>query len=179
MDNYDLVPTGLIRLVQQNFNAGVDHAGADIGGATSFFVGCALNLGAQDLDREVGLLHKKINYGANYALTQPVFDPEVPGRFRQAYEARFGPLDFPILVGILPLYNQRHASFLHNEVPGIDIPGDIMQRIEAAGEAAASTGVKIAIELLNQLRDQVQGAYLMPPFSRFDLAAEIIEAVKS
>lgn len=178
MDNYDLVPTGLIHLVQQNFNAGVDHAGADIGGATSFFVGCALNLGAQDLDREVGLLRKKIDNGADFALTQPVFDPAVPARFRQAYQDRFGPLEVPILVGILPLYNERHASFLHNEVPGINIPQPIMQRIQSAGDSAAEIGVAIALELLSQLRQQVQGAYLMPPFGRFDLAAEIIEAVR-
>jgi homocysteine S-methyltransferase len=178
MDNYDLVPTGLIRLVQQNFNAGVDHAGVDIGGATSFFVGCALNPGAQDLERELNLLHKKIDCGADFALTQPVFDPAVISRFRQAYQDRFGELALPLLIGLLPLYNERHASFLHNEVPGIIIPEALKQRIEKAGDRAPQVGVAIALELLDQMKDQVQGAYLMPPFGRFELAAEIIEAAK-
>ncbi|MGA9533513.1 MAG: bifunctional homocysteine S-methyltransferase/methylenetetrahydrofolate reductase [Anaerolineales bacterium] len=178
MDNYDLVPTGLIKLVKRNFNTGVDHAGADIGGATSFFVGCALNIGSQDLERETGLLRKKIDSGADFALTQPVFDPSVAFRFLDAYTARYGPLELPILAGILPLYNERHAAFLHNEVPGIRIPQSIQDRVRRAGEAARDEGVRIAVELLEQLRPRVQGVYLMPPFGRYDMGADVVESIQ-
>jgi homocysteine S-methyltransferase len=113
LDDYDLVPTGLIELVKRKFNAGVDHAGARIGAPTSFFVGCALNLCPPDLQREVALLHKKIAAGADFALTQPVYDGEEAKGFLDAYRARFGPPEIPILADILPLLNERHALFLH------------------------------------------------------------------
>ncbi len=80
---------------------------------------------------------------------------------------------------MLPLYNARHASFLHNEVPGMDIPDSIRQRIAAAGEQGSDEGVRIAVELLASLRGLVQGAYLMPPFGRYEMAADIIDAVRA
>jgi len=83
----------------------------------------------------------------------------------------------PLLVGILPLVSTRHASFLHHEVPGISIPETIRTRLEDAKENAAAEGIKIAIELVEEMRPFIQGIYLMPPFNRFDYAAEIIEAV--
>jgi homocysteine S-methyltransferase len=178
MDDYDLVPSGLIKLIQHGFNQGVDHAGSDIGEATSFFTGCALNLCAQDLDREMRLLQKKLDAGANFALTQPVYDPALAGKFLETYQSRYGELTVPVLVGVLPLYSDRHAAFLHHEVPGILIPDSIHARIQAAGEDAPKVGVQVAIELLNSLSNMVQGAYLMPPFSRYNMAAEIIEAVR-
>jgi homocysteine S-methyltransferase len=88
-------------------------------------------------------------------------------------------LKLPILVGVLPLYSIRHASFLHHEVPGILIPDSIQSRIDAAGEDAPKVGIQVAVELLNSLHDIVQGAYLMPPFNRYDMAAEIIEAIRA
>jgi homocysteine S-methyltransferase len=179
MDDYDLVPSGLIKLIKHGFNTGVDHAGADIGEATSFFIGTALNLGAKDVGREIRLLRKKMTAGADFALTQPVYEARTVERFLKAYQSEFGPLDLPILVGLLPLYNHRHAAFLHNEVPGIDIPTSIRDRIDAAGEDSAAEGVRVAIELMDEMRDMVQGVYLMPPFSRYDLAAEIIEAIRA
>jgi methionine synthase I (cobalamin-dependent)/5,10-methylenetetrahydrofolate reductase len=179
MDNYDLVPTGMIKLIKHSFNAGVDHAGADIGGPTSFFVGCALNLGAQDMGREIRLLHKKIDSGADFALTQPVYDPAIARAFMEAYAERYGPPEIPVLAGMLPLYNIRHAAFLHNEVPGIRIPETILARIDKSGESAPQEGVRIAVELLDELRGVVQGAYLMPPFGRYEIAAEIIDGVRA
>ncbi len=178
MDDYDLVPTGLIKLIQQGFNQGIDLAGSDIGEATSFFTGCALNLGAKDLERELRLLRKKLDSGAQFALTQPVYDPDLATGFLKAYKNRYGDLGLPILVGVLPLYNARHAAFLHHEVPGIQIPDAIQARIEAAGEDAPRVGVQVAVELLNALTDRVQGAYIMPPFGRYDMAAEIIETIR-
>jgi homocysteine S-methyltransferase len=83
-----------------------------------------------------------------------------------------------MLIGILPLVNNRHANFLHHEVPGISIPEATMARMEQAGENGPRAGVEIAIELINAMRDVAQGIYLMPAFSRYDLTAEVIEAVK-
>ena len=88
-----------------------------------------------------------------------------------------GPLP-PLLLGILPLANSRHAAFLHNEVPGLLIPETIRRRMDTARENAPAEGIKIAIELVEQMRADIQGVYLMPPFNRFDTAAEIIDAVK-
>jgi len=178
MDNYDLVPSGLIKLIKGSFNVGVDHAGADIGQPTSFFVGCALNLTPQDMEQEVRALRRKLSAGADFLLTQPVFQPQQAETFLKAYEVRYGPLTIPILVGVLPLYSARHASFLHNEVPGVSIPEGIQQRLSQAGESGAPEGVRIALELIEQMRSWASGIYLMPQFGRYDLAAEIIEGCR-
>ena len=84
----------------------------------------------------------------------------------------------PILAGVLPLYGYRHASFLHNEVPEIVIPDEIQQRVKKAGDKAPDEGVRIACELVEQMRAWAQGVYLMPPFNRYDLAVDIVEAAK-
>jgi homocysteine S-methyltransferase len=176
-DNYDVVPSGLIRLIKHGFNLGLDHHGAQIGEATSFFVGCALNPADKELDREIRVLNRKVEAGADFVLTQPVFDPRRVKKALKAYADRYGPLPIPVLVGVLPLYGSRHAAFLHNEVPGISIPPETRKRIQAAGEQAPQTGIEIAIEILQQLSGISQGAYLMPPFGRYDMAAEIIEGL--
>jgi homocysteine S-methyltransferase len=175
MDDYDLVPSGLIQLIKQNFNMGMDHAGADIGQPTSFFVGCALNLATQNPDREIKNLHRKLQAGADFALTQPVYEPAVAEGFLARYAEEYGPLKIPLLVGVLPLYGSRHAAFLHNEVPGVSIPEEIQRRLTKAGEQAPQEGVKIALELIEQMRSWAGGIYLMPAFHRYDLAAEIVE----
>ncbi len=177
MDNYDLVPSGLIRLIKQNFNLGVDHAGADIGQPTSYFVGCALTLAPQDTDREIKNLQRKIAAGADFLLTQPVYQPEQALAFLARYQELHGELRVPVLVGVLPLYSARHASFLHNEVPGVSIPWHIQERITQAGEAAPAEGVQVALELVEQMKSWAAGVYLMPQFGRYDLAAEIIEGL--
>lgn len=179
-DNYDLVPSGLLKLIKQGFNVGVDHAGADIGQPTSFFVGCAVNLNAPDFNKELKTLRKKIEAGADFALTQPVYDVALARDYIRRYEDQYGPLRLPVLVGVLPLYNTRHANFLHNEVPGISIPEALRQRMTEAGENNAAVGIQIACDLLTELREvpAVRGAYLMPPFGRYDMAAEIIERAK-
>jgi homocysteine S-methyltransferase len=179
MDKYDVVPSGLIKLIKQGFNAGVDHAGAGIGQPTSFLVGCAVNLAAADVDKEVKTLHRKIEAGADFALSQPVYEAALAREFVSRYEAAHGPLRLPLLVGVLPLYNARHAAFLHNEVPGITIPPTLRERIAAVGdEAGPAEGVRVAAALLEELREVTQGAYLMPPFGRYDIAAEILDRVK-
>ncbi len=178
MDNYDLVPSGLIKLIKQGFNAGLDHAGTQIGEPTAFFVGAALNLTPKDPARETKVLRRKLNNGADFFLTQPVYDPEKAKQFLDDYAKQHGPLEQPIMVGILPLYGVRHANFLHNEVPGIEIPENMRNRMKAAGDNAPQEGVKIAIELIEAIKPWAQGVYLMPQFQRYELIAEIIEAVR-
>ncbi len=178
MDDYDLAPSGLIKLIKQRFNTGVDHAGSDIGQPTSFFVGCALNLLPSNPEREIKVLRRKINNGADFALTQPIYQPDKALEFLKLYADEFGPIEIPILAGVLPLYGTRHAAFLHNEVPGIIIPDETRQRLEVAGKAAPQEGVKIAIENIEKMKSWTQGVYIMPSFSRYDLAAEIIEAIR-
>jgi homocysteine S-methyltransferase len=178
MDDYDLVPSGLIKLIKQGFNAGIDHAGVEIGQPTSFFVGCALNLSAKNPEREIKNLRRKLQAGADFILTQPVYHPERAAAFLESFADEYGELMAPILVGVLPLYGPRHAAFLHNEVPGIDIPVEIHERLKAAGDRAPQEGVQIALELVEQMKPWAKGIYLMPAFNRFDLAAEIVEGVK-
>jgi methionine synthase / methylenetetrahydrofolate reductase(NADPH) len=173
----DVAPSGLIALITQAFNRGTDRSGASIGEATRFLVGCALNLNADDLERECRLLRRKIDSGADFALTQPVYDVDVVTRFRAAYERRHGELRLPLLVGILPPVSVRHAAFLHNEVPGIRIPDDVQERLRRAGDHAAKEGVDVAGGIAEGLVEHAGGIYLMPPFGRFDLAVELIDAV--
>jgi len=177
MDNYDLVPSGLIKLIKQGFNAGVDHSGTSIGQPTNFYVGAALNLCPPDPEREIKNLHRKALNGADFFLTQPIYRPEDGPRLLEQYEARHGPLNKPILAGLLPLVSTRHANFLHHEVPGIFIPDEALARIEAAGEDGARVGVELAVELVEQIKGWASGVYIMPQFYRYDMVAEIIEMI--
>ena len=178
-DSYDLVPTGLIKLIKEGFNAGVDHSGGAIGQPTSFFVGAALNLCPNDPERELRIVRKKLASGVDFFLTQPVFEPDKARAFFKRYEAHYGKLGVPVLAGILPLVTDRHARFLHNEVPGIIIPETLQARMAGAGEEMAAEGAQIAVELIEELKQDFQGVYFMPAFNRFDMVAGIIERVRS
>ncbi len=175
MDDFDLAPSGLVKLIKQGFNTGVDHAGTEIGQPTSFFAGCALNLTAPDPQRELKVLRRKIKGGADFVLTQPIYSTGPLDDFITLYEEKYGQFPIPILVGVLPLVSDRHAAFLQQEVPGIDIPEPIHQHMQSAGEKGAQEGIRFAIRLINELKDRARGIYLMPAFNRFDYAAEIIE----
>jgi homocysteine S-methyltransferase len=177
-DNYDLVPSGLIKLIKQGFNAGMDHSGTSIGQPTSFFVGAALTLSPKDPAAEAKNLRRKLKAGADFFLTQPVYEPKPAREFLCRYEDEHGPIGKPILAGILPLVSPRHARFLHHEVPGVQIPEETLARMEAASDGARE-GVKITVELIEQLKEWAAGVYIMPQFHRYDLVAEIIEAVKN
>jgi homocysteine S-methyltransferase len=177
-DTHDIVPTGLVRMIKDNFNTGRDHAGKSIGGPTGFFVGVALNFNAPDLDREVKLLHKKIASGADFVVTQPVFDADDARRFLARYRDRYGDAPIPIIAGVLPPASLRNAEFLHNEVPGIALPDWVLDRMRGAPNERRE-GIRIAQEALEQLYPLVQGAYVMPMLGRFDSAAEVIEVVKA
>jgi methionine synthase I (cobalamin-dependent)/5,10-methylenetetrahydrofolate reductase len=179
MNNYDVVPSGLIELIKQRMNRGADQAGNSIGQPTSFTVGAALNMCANDIDHEIKVLRKKLENGADFLLGQAVFEPERVEHFHQRYEELEGkPFTTPVLMGVMPLYSLKHALYLHNEVPGIIIPDSIMKRIEDAGDHAPQAGVRIASELLAQMRGLVQGAYIIPAFGHYDLVAEIIDGLR-
>jgi homocysteine S-methyltransferase len=177
-DSYDIVPSKLIALIKNNMNTGTDQAGNSIGRPTSFNVGCALNMFADDIDHEIKVLQNKLAAGADFALGQAVFEPERIETFLRRYETLTGePLRLPVLMGIMPLYSLKHALFLHHEVPGISIPKGILKRIEDAGEDAAAEGVRIAQELLRAIQGVTSGAYIIPAFGKYHLAAEVIDAV--
>jgi len=178
MDDYDLVPSGLISLIKCGFNLGKDHSGGEIGQPTSFFVGCALNLTPRSVEKEISTLHRKIQAGVDFILTQPVFEPQKAEFFLDQYSAEYGNLDIPLMMGILPLFNLRHTLFLDNEVPGIAIPEDIQARISQAGAGSADEGVRIAVDLIDQIRPYASGIYLMPAFNRYDLAVQVVDQIR-
>ena len=177
-DVNDVAPSRLIGVIKQGMNRGVDMAGHSIGMPSSFTVGCALNMAAEDLDREIRTLRSKMRAGADFALGQAIFEPERITRFQQRYETLCGkPFDLPVLMAVMPLRSHRQARFLHNEVPGIFIPERIMQRI-AGAEDGPRTGLLIAQELLNDMAGLIQGAYIIPA-GDYDLAAEVVAYVKA
>jgi homocysteine S-methyltransferase len=177
-DNYDIVPSGLIKLIKQGFNTGVDQSGTSIGQPTRFFVGAALNLKPMDPNQEVRNTHRKVQAGADFFLTQPIYDPPAAQAFLKRYESEYGKLQLPVLVGILPLFNARHVHFLQHEVPGISIPETMRHRMEKAGEEGLKEGIRITVDLVEQIKSWGQGIYLMPQFNRYDVVAEIVEAVR-
>lgn len=176
-NHHDVVSTGLIKLVKHGFNTGVDYAGKPISQPTNFLVGGALNLNSNNLEKEIKLLKKKIDSGVDFVMTQPIYTPEPLQRFKAAYESQFGALELPILLSVLPLYNIRHARFLHNEVPGITVAENLQIRMERAGDDSPQEGLEIARELLREVHTEIAGMYVMPPFKKYNLAAELIEAV--
>ena len=177
-DVSDVAPSRLIDVIKQGMNQGVDMAGHSIGKPSSFTVGCALNMGADDIDREARVLQTKLKAGADFALGQAIFDPDRIRRFHQRYEELTG-ADFalPVLMAVMPLHSLRQARFLNNEVPGISIPESIINRIADAGEDARREGVLIAQELLEQMRGLIQGAYIIPG-GDYDAAAEVVAWLK-
>jgi homocysteine S-methyltransferase len=171
---YDVDSIGLIRIMD-HLNHGCDLAGNLIGPALGINIGCGADPSKPDWDKEIRRLEAKVAAGAEYVMTQPVYDPRTVEKFLSAVRH----LEVPILIGILPLYSHRNAEFLHNEVPGMRIPDDIRERMHKAGsgEAAQAEGVAIAQDSLRAARELAQGAYIMPPFNKVELAVRVIEAL--
>jgi homocysteine S-methyltransferase len=169
---FDVDGVGLIEILRR-MNEGVDATGSSIGEPTFFCVGAAVNPAADDVDREIDRMHRKIQAGARWLQTQPVYDLEQLDRFL----ARAGGSPVPVLVGILPLHSSRHAEFLHNEVPGITIPDAVRARMRQAGESALRAGVEMAQQLVTEVRRRYAGAYLMPSFGRFEVVAEVLDVL--
>ena len=171
---FDLDSIGILRMVG-NLNRGLDPAGKSIDGATNFFCATGAEPAAKDYERELRRLEQKKAAGANFVMTQPVYDPKVLDKFLEDTEH----LEMPMLVGLLPLASHRNAEFLHNEIPGMAVPKEIRERMKAAGSGpeARREGVKIAQETLMQVKDRVVGAYFMPPFGRYEAALEILQCI--
>jgi homocysteine S-methyltransferase len=170
---FDVDAIGLLEVIRR-LNDGQDATGTGIGGPTAFFAGVALDPGAPDPDREIDRLHRKVEAGARWAQTQPVYDLDVLDRFL----ARAGSPRVPVLVGVLPLHSFRHAEFLHNEVPGITIPDHVRARMREAGDGALRAGIEMAQALVAEIRGRYAGAYLMPSFGRFEVVAEVLDALR-
>jgi homocysteine S-methyltransferase len=170
---YDVDSVGLIRILRQ-LNQGADSAGASIGRMASFTIACAVDPTRSDLAEEARRLRAKIDAGADLVMTQPIFDQQVWSNFREVYG---DPIPVPVLVGILPLQSSRHAEFLHNEVPGITLTDAARDRMRRAGADGRREGVNMAQELLSQLKEHAQGVYIMPSFGRYEVAAEVMEAL--
>ena len=178
-DAFDVAPSRLIEVIKRGMNRGVDMAGASIGKPSDFTVGCALNMGADDIDREIRVLKRKLDAGVDFALGQAIFEPERVDRFHRRYREMVGEaLELPVLMAVMPLHSLRQARYLDNEVPGIFIPDSIMRRVEAAGHSAPQAGVQIAQELVVAMRGIIQGAYIIPSHGDFDLAAEVVAWIK-
>jgi homocysteine S-methyltransferase len=172
---YDLDSIGLLKLVSK-LNRGIDPAGKSIRGQTEFCMGCGAEPASQDYQREIKRLGLKVEAGAEYIMTQPVFEIEVFRKFIGDTKH----LNVPVIAGILPLISFRNAEFLHNEVPGMQIPEQIRERMKNAGKGqeAQEQGIRIAGEILLQIKDLVQGIYIMPPFDRYDTAIKVAEVIK-
>jgi homocysteine S-methyltransferase len=171
---YDVDSIGLIRIMD-HLNHGCDLAGNLIGPALGIHIGCGADPSKPDLEKEVRRLEQKVEAGAEYIMTQPIYDPRAVERFLGMIKH----LQTPVLIGILPLFSHKNAEFLHNEVPGMSIPDDIRERMRVAGsgERAQSEGVAIAQESILAARETAQGAYIMPPFNKVELAVRVVEAL--
>jgi homocysteine S-methyltransferase len=171
---YDLDSIGILRLVSR-LNKGIDPGGKPLGGATSFFAATGAEPAALNYPREIERLGLKKKAGAELIMTQPVYDPAVLEKFLKDVE----PLGVPVLVGLLPLASHRNAEFLHNEVPGMQIPEDVRRRMKGAGSGpdARREGVLIARDMLQAVRHRVAGAYIMPPLGRYEMALEVIDGL--
>ncbi len=167
---YEVDSIGLVKILHR-LNQGTDWAGKTLGGQTNFTIGVALNPVAQDLDAEIARFHAKIEAGAHFAMTQPLFDPKAWYRF---VEKLGGKPEIPVMIGVWPLNSYKQALRLNNEVPGIEIPEALLKSLEVAGPAARDRGFEVAREMLNWARTEIAGAYLIPPFKRYEEILEII-----
>jgi methionine synthase / methylenetetrahydrofolate reductase (NADH) len=169
---YDLDSIGILKLAQR-LNHGFDPAGKPLGAVTSFLLATGAEPASLNYEREIARLREKKAAGAEMVMTQPVYDPAVLDRFLKDTDS----LRLPVLVGLLPLVSHRNAEFLHNEVPGMQVPEAVRERMRKAGGGAAGRkeGVAIAREMLGAVRGRVAGAYVMPPLERHELALEVID----
>lgn len=175
---FDIDSIGLIRFVS-NLNRGMDFAERPIKQATKFLIGCGVNPGAVDMDLEVERLRQKIEAGAEFVFSQPIFDPELLEAF---FKKASGMRKIPFFVGILPLISLRNAEFLHNEVPGMQIPKHILNKMAVAStrKAQQELGLAIAKEALaaSKAMGQVSGAYIFPPLGKYDIIGDLLKVIR-
>ena len=149
---FDVDSVGLIRVLKQ-LNAGTDLGGNSIGEPTAFLIGCAVNPTAENFDEEMERFERKMAAGAEFAMTQPLYELDTLVRFLN----RLGSKRIPVLLGLLPLQSHRHAEFLHNEVPGINIPDYARAAMREAGEKGIEVGVEMCRKLLLEARNRWKG----------------------
>lgn len=173
---FDVDSVGLTNVVNY-LNSGIDIGGKRLSEPTGFHIGVGANPGAINLDYEISRFEKKVEAGAEFAITQPVFDIKLLENFLKRIEH----FHKPILAGIWPLFSLRNAEFMHNEVPGASVPPEIMDRMrkaqEIGGESAKQEGVIIAQETVALIKDRVEGIQISPPLGKFELALEVLEAL--
>ena len=167
---YEVDSVGLVKVLSR-LNQGTDWAGKTLGGQTNFTIGVALNPVADDLDNEIARFHAKVEAGAHFAMTQPLFDPE---HWHAFLKKLGGKPAIPVLIGVWPLNSYKQALRLNNEVPGIMIPEPLLKSMEAAGVSARERGFEVAREMLAWARTELAGAYLIPPFKRYEEILEIL-----
>jgi homocysteine S-methyltransferase len=165
---YEVDSIGLVKILAR-LNQGADWAGKNLGGGTNYTIGVAVNPLADDLEEEIRRFHAKIEAGAHFAMTQPLFDPE---HWHAFVKKIGGSCPIPVMAGIWPLTSYKQALRLNNEVPGIVIPQPVLKEMEAAGTAARERGFALARVMLDWARTELAGAYLIPPFKRYE---EILE----
>jgi 5,10-methylenetetrahydrofolate reductase len=167
---YEIDSIGLSQMITR-LNAGEDYNGREIDAPTSFFLGVAVNPAADDLDYELERFEQKLEAGAQFAMTQVLFDLSYLESF---LERLGGSCPIPLLVGIFYVRSHQLAVRLHNEVPGIVVPEPVQRRLEAAGSNAASEGLAIARELYEGAREKAAGVYLIPPFKQPEAALDVL-----
>ncbi len=177
---WDVDSIGLIEILAR-LDAGEDQAGSPIGQRAGFTIACALDPTAADAATEWDRLERKLAAGAHLVMTQPLYDVAQVEAMLEEARRRFGPrgIPVPVLLGILPLQSARHAEFLHNEVPGITVPAEARAAMAAAGERGAAVGVDLALALVEAVRGEVAGTYLMPSFGRYEQAAEVVRRIRA
>ncbi len=173
---FDVDSIGLTNMVTR-LNTGLDVGGNAIGEPTGFYVGCGVNPGSPDLSREIARFEWKVDAGAQFCVTQPVFDVEALIRFLD----RIRGSRIPVIAGVWPLASYRNAEFMNNEVPGVNVPEPILERMRRADtkEHARMEGVAVAREALEALAPHVQGVQISAPFGRYQTAVEVMEAIPS
>lgn len=173
---FDIDSIGLTNMVAL-MNRGLDLGGNPFGEPTRFTIGVGVNPGHLDLEYELRRLDWKVKAGAEYAITQPVFDVHQLEHFLDRIE----PLKLPVVAGIWPLLSHRNATFMNNEVPGVSVPDDVMERMRLASEKskehALVEGVTIARETLERVRGRVAGVQVSAPLGRVDLALQVFDGM--
>jgi homocysteine S-methyltransferase len=170
----DVDSIGLVNAVSR-LNNGLDVGGQTIGGATAFYIGVTVNPAADDLDEEIRRFEWKVEAGAEYVITRPVFDVKA---FEQMHR-RLESAGLPVVLSIRPFESVLDAEYLANEVPGVRVPVELIERVRRAPnvEAAGREGVTIARDTAHALRGAVQGVNVIPPQSRFDLGLALLDAL--
>jgi len=175
---FDIDAIGLTNLVAR-LNRGLDPGGSAIGQPTSFVIGVGVNPGAADIEHELRRFYWKVEAGAEYAITQPVFDAAQLFSFLERIEKEG--IRIPIVAGVWPLVSARNAEFLANEVPGVVVPDAILERMRRASargkEEGVEEGILVAQEMLIGIRSAIQGVQVSAPFGRVPLALQVLEVL--